>query len=100
MDWQTAPDGTAPEGWKIWNLDEHAADLRNCGNGWNGYAFMQDKGQLYAKMKGHGIATIKYRDCWGEGFAGVYLDGRRIDKSATGTGELRIFRCAACIATF
>ena len=92
VDWQTAKDSVAPEGWAIWNFQEHAGNLRACGNGWNAYAYMQERGKLYATMKGYGRATVKYKDCWGEGFASLYLNGKPIDKSGAYSSELRTFR--------
>ena len=92
VDWQTAEDAKAPNGWAVWNFQEHAGNLRSCANGWNAYAYLQDRGQLYATMKGYGRATVKYRDCWGEGFVSLFLNGRQIDKSTSYSSDLRTFR--------
>ena len=92
MDWQTAEDSTAPEGWTNLGLDNDVGDFESCGDGWNGYARKKTQGQLYATMKGAGRATVKYRDCLGEGFATLYLNGKQLDKSQKNTGKLRMFR--------
>ena len=93
MDWQTAEDSKAPEGWTNLGINGHAGDSKNCGEGWNGYGRLKEQGQLFATMKGEGHATVKYSDCLGEGFAALYLNGKQIDKSPANSGELRTFRC-------
>ena len=98
MDWHTAEDSKAPEGWTNLGLRSHAGNSKNCGNGWNGYARLNAQGQLYAKMKGLGRATVKYSDCYGEGFATLYLNGKLIDQSPENTGEVRTFRCLDCVS--
>ena len=93
VEWKIAEDAKAPEGWTSWGLDNSAGNLGGCGNGWNGYAHFREKGQLAARMTGSGRATVKYKDCWGEGYAGLYLNGILMDKSPANTAETRTFRC-------
>ena len=83
-------------GWTANGLDAYVPDGQfKCGDGWNGFSYYELQGQLYATMKGYGRATVKYRDCKGEGYVGLYLNGIKIDNSPIGTGQLRIFRCSA-----
>ena len=93
VDWANVLDAKAPSGWHAQGFFGHVSDLRLCGNGWNAYAFLGDQGQLYATMIGSGRATVQYRDCWSEGFVGLYLNGLKIDQSSTNDGKLRTYRC-------
>ena len=92
MDWANVADGTAPTGWIVAGLNNEVGDERLCGNGWNGFASGTNQGRLLAKMKGQGRATVKCRDCWSEGFVGLYVNGNRVDATTENTGELRTYR--------
>ena len=94
VDWKTAADKVAPAGWTASGFNGHIFFSNKCDNGWNAYANRDDQGQLYAMMKGYGLATVKYRDCWGEGFVGLYLNGQKIDNSSTVASEPRTYRCS------
>ena len=92
MDWATAEDSKAPPGWKLESFDGEVENLESCANGWNAYAPGESHGHLMSRMRGSGRATVKYKDCLGEGFIALYLNDRRIDNSPDRTGELRTFR--------
>ena len=92
MDWKNSEDAVAPFGWTAKGFAGHVGDMRKCAGGWNAYAPGQSQGQLYTRLKGFGRATVKYRDCWSQGFIGVYLNGKQIDESSTNSGEQRTFR--------
>ena len=95
MDWKAAEDKTAPAGWTANGFDGRILDLlKKCTNGWNAYANKGDQGHMYAMMKGYGVATVKYSDCWGEGFVGLYLNGKQIDRSPKNASEPRTYRCS------
>ena len=94
MNWQTAADSTAPEGWKISGFDDNVGDKRQCKDGWNAFARDENQGTLSAKMKGTGIVKAKYRDCWSEGHATVYLNGTQKDQSGDKTGAFQTTRCS------
>ena len=94
MDWANVLDAKAPAGWHAQGFYvEGVSDQKLCGNGWNAYAGQNKQGQLYATMIGSGRATVQYRDCWSEGFVGLYLNGLKIDQSSTNDGKLRTYRC-------
>ena len=93
MEWATAEDSNAPPGWKMIDFNGKVENLESCANGWNAYAPGNLHGHLSARMRGSGRATVKYKDCLGEGFIGLYVNDRRVDKTPTNTGELRTFRC-------
>lgn len=92
VDWKNVEDLKAPKGWTNLGLTGTAGDSKNCADGWNGYARLKAQGQLFATMKGYGRATVKYSDCYGEGFAALHLNGKQLDKSPKNTGEVRTFR--------
>ena len=96
MDWQNAQDSQTPEGWTNVGLDNRVDDHVNCVDRWNGFSSSDAQGQLYATMKGSGRATVKYKDCLGQGFATLYLNGKQLDKSETNSGKLRMFRSLQC----
>ena len=97
VDWKTAKDFKAPPGWTASGFNWHVSNLRYCGNGWNAYANGASQGQLYAAMKGYGRATVQYSDCWSEGSAVLYLNGKQLDRSPQNTGQLRTYRWSACV---
>ena len=97
VNWKIAKDLQPPPGWKTKGFSGHVGNFRFCGNGWNAYARWDEQGQLYAKMKGAGRATVNYRDCWKEGFVGLYLNGKQLDKSPENNGHVRTYRCSACV---
>ena len=92
VDWKNIDDSKAPKGWTTVGLTGNAGDSKNCADGWNGYARLKAQGQLFATMKGYGRATVKYSDCYGEGFATLHLNGKQLDSSPKNTGEVRTFR--------
>ena len=93
VDWKTVADGPkAPPGWTTGGFNGNVGNQRKCGNGWNAYATGGNQGRLYAKMKGSGQATVRYRDCWSEGFVGLYLNGVKKDQTGNKNGQLRTYR--------
>ena len=91
MDWLTAPDHIAPAGWEVSGFYQGLLNTPLCKNGW--YAFADDgnsatQGTLSAKMKGYGIVTVQYRDCYKGGSATVYLNGEQKGQSGDRNGEL------------
>ena len=88
VNWQTAADSTAPGGWKISGFNGNVGNGRLCANGWNAYANGGLQGTLSTKMKGSGIVTVQYRDCWKEGHATVYLNGQQQGQSGDRNGAL------------
>ena len=92
VDWQNVEDSKAPEGWATAHLTSNIGNFKYCANGWNAYARMQTQGELYVTMEGYGYATVTYRDCWGDGFVGLYLNGNLIDKSPENNGNQRTYR--------
>ena len=89
VNWQTAPDSVAPAGWKISDgLTHNVGNQRLCAGGWNAYAGGRAIGTLSTKLKGYGTVTIKYRDCWKEGSATVYLNGQQKGQTSGKTGAL------------
>ena len=94
MDWFTATDKVAPAGWQGIGFSGHVGNQKLCGDGWNGYAGGANQAQLITTLKGQGRATVEYRDCWKQGFVGLYLNGKKIDVTDTNNGALRIFRYA------
>ena len=97
MNWKIAKDSKAPQGWTNLGLTGKVDDSEvDCANGWHGFARNKAQGQLYATMKGSGRATVKYKDCLGQGFATLYLNGKQLDKSETNSGKLRMFRSLQC----
>ena len=93
VDWAHASDAKAPVGWHVVGFNGNVGNGRKCKNGWNAYANGSNQGQLYATMKGSGIATVQYRDCWSEGFVGLYVNGLKMDQSSTNDGKLQTYRC-------
>ena len=94
VDWMKVPDKVAPTGWQAIGFSGHVGNQKLCGNGWNGYAGGANQAQLITTLKGQGRATVEYRDCWKQGFVGLYLNGKKIDVTDTNNGALRIFRYA------
>ena len=94
VDWLTAPDGRAPaDGWESKSLHNGGVGNRGlCVNGWNGYAGGAGVGEVSAKLKGSGKATISYRDCWKSGWVGLYINGVQKDKSGENNGVMKTFR--------
>ena len=90
VNWKTAADSTAPTGWKILGFNGNVGDGKLCANGWNAYANGGLQGTLSTKMKGSGIVTVQYRDCWKEGHATVYLNGKQKGQTGDHTGEIKI----------
>ena len=96
MNWKTAKDNTAPAGWKIAGFHGTVGDLRLCKNGWNAYANAKDQGTLSATMKGSGTVTVKFRDCWKEGTATVYLNNKQKGVTKDNKkGQQKTVRCSA-----
>ena len=93
MDWKKVPDTIAPAGWQAIGFSGDVGDQKLCGNGWNGFAHLSNQAQLVTTLKGQGRATVQYRDCWKQGFVGLYLNGEKLDVTETNNGKLRIFRC-------
>jgi hypothetical protein len=77
VNWKTATDNKAPEGWKIAGFNGNVGNKRLCANGWNAYANGNKQGTLSTTMEGSGTVTIKFRDCWKEGTATVYLNDKQ-----------------------
>lgn len=77
---------------------DYSYSWSGCANGWNAYGVRELQGQLYATMKGYGRATVKYRDCYGQGFIGLYLNGIKIDNTPKKTTQLRTYRCSASMS--
>ena len=92
MDWGTAADNTAPSGWSITGFNGNVGDSRDCAGGWNAYANSANQGELAATMVGAGRATVVYRDCWGSGFVGLYVNGELLDKTEENTAVQKTFR--------
>ena len=97
VDWKTASDSTAPEGWTISGFSSNVGDLRDCANGWNAYATLANQGELTGVMQGAGRATVVYRDCWREGFVGLYVNGEKMDQTEENNGVQKTFRCAGSV---
>ena len=97
MDWVKVVDKAAPAGWQAIGFDGDVGDHDLCGNGWNGYADGSKQAQLMTTLKGQGRATVEYRDCWKQGFVGLYVNGKRMDTTGTNNGDLRIYRCIGCV---
>ena len=93
VDWANVVDQKAPAGWQVKGFSGNVGDARKCKHGWNAYAGGRSQGQLYATMKGYGRATVKYRDCWGEGFVGLYVNGEREDQTEENNSVQRTYRC-------
>merc|ERR1719271_881759 len=89
VNWKTAADNKAPKGWKISGFNGNVGNSRLCANGWNAYANGNNQGTLSAKINGSGTVTIKYRDCWKEGHASVFLNGKLKGQSANKNGALK-----------
>ena len=92
MDWQTAADNTAPEGWSIAGFSGTVGNQRNCAGGWNAYANSGNQGELTTTMVGFGRATVVYRDCWSEGFVGLYVNGALVDQTEENNAVQKTFR--------
>lgn len=94
VNWKTAQKGATPPGWQSNGFNSKSQDHKNnCKNGWTGFADLSAQGQLFAKMKAAGKATVKYRDCNAGGFIGLYLNGAQIDKTVN-KAEQKTFRCS------
>ena len=93
VNWQTAQDLVAPLGWKIQGFSGNVGDARLCKDGWNAFAHFKDEGTLWTQLRGYGTVTAKYRDCWKEGHATVYLNGKQMGQSGHENGELTTTRC-------
>ena len=76
MNWKTAKDKVAPKGWKVSGFNGDVGNKKLCANGWNAYANGNKQGTLYATLKGSGTLTAKFRDCWKEGSASIYLNNK------------------------
>ena len=79
VNWKTAQDNKAPKGWQIKGFNGNVGNQRLCANGWN----------AYANGNKQGTETIKYRDCWREGHASVYLNGKLKGQSGNRNGALK-----------
>ena len=88
VNWQTAQDSVAPLGWKIQGFSGNVGDERLCKDGWNAYAQVNGVGTLSTQLRGYGTVTAKYRDCWKEGSATVYLNGQQKGQSGDRNGAL------------
>ncbi len=76
VNWKTAADSKAPKGWKVSGFSGNVGNSRLCANGWNGYRGGNGQATLYATLKGSGTLTAKFRDCWKEGSASIYLNNK------------------------
>ena len=92
VDWGTATDSTAPEGWTITGFNGNVGNSRDCSGGWNAYANSANQGELAATMGGAGRATVVYRDCWSEGFVGLYVNGALLDQTEENNAVQKTFR--------
>ena len=92
VDWANVLDDKAPAGWHVKGFNGNVGDAKQCKNGWNAYANGGSQGELYATMTGSGRATVQYRDCWSQGFVGLYVNGVKKDQSGTNNGQLRTYR--------
>ena len=98
VDWQTAADNTAPEGWSIAGFNGNVGDSRDCAGGWNAYANSGNQGELTGVLQGSGRATVVYRDCWSEGFVGLYVNGALLDQTEENNAVQKTFRwCAGSV---
>jgi len=89
VNWQTAKDATAPPGWKVSGFHGNVGNGRQCGSGWNAYRAGAGQGTLSTTLKGSGTVTAKYRDCWREGHASMYLNGKLVGQSGNRNGALQ-----------
>ena len=92
VDWANVLDDKAPAGWHVKGFNGNVGDAKQCKYGWNAYANGGKQGQLYTTMTGAGRATVQYRDCWSQGFVGLYVNGKKKDQSGTNNGKLRTYR--------
>ena len=82
VDWKKVQKGATPPGWQSNGFSSRSQDHKDqCKNGWTGFADGGAQGELFAKMKASGTATVKYRDCNAGGFIGLYVNGVQIDKT-------------------
>ena len=95
VNWQTAKDSTAPPGWKVSGFSGNVGNQRQCAGGWNAYRGGSGQGTLSTTLKGSGTVTAKYRDCWREGHASMYLNGKLVGQSGNRNGALQTTRCFA-----
>jgi hypothetical protein len=90
--WKKAPDSPGwpivPKGWKGSGFKGGAGHKgkRGCSDGWAAFANKKKHGQLETTLQGSGTATLHYGDCWGEGFATVYLNDKKIDETERNSG--------------
>ena len=100
VNWRVVPDGEAPEGWAVTGFTSFIdGGQRFCANGWNAYAQADNQGQLWTTLQGSGRATVKYRDCWAEGFVGLYVNGEKKDETdEENPGVQSTYRCCSGIA--
>jgi hypothetical protein len=89
VNWQTAKDSTAPPGWKVSGFSGNVGNQRQCAGGWNAYRGGSGQGTLSTTLKGSGTLTAKYRDCWREGHATMYLNGKQVGQSGNRNGALK-----------
>merc|ERR1712051_315108 len=90
VNWKTAKDSTAPKGWKVSGFSGNVGNSRSCGNGWNAYRGASGQGTLYTTLKGSGTLTAKFRDCWKEGTASIYLNNKLKGSSKNRSGQWKI----------
>lgn len=85
MEWATVPNygifAGAPEGWEAAGFNGNVGGLRACTDGWNAYANLADQGSLSTTLVGAGQLVVTYKDCWGEGFVGMYINDVKIDQT-------------------
>ena len=75
-----------------WTLKNISADEQYClihdpdaliecsaDSGWYGWGCESSSGSLRTALKGSGIMTIRYGNCWNDGHVRIYLNGTLID---------------------
>ena len=98
VNWQDVQDRAAPNGWMATGFNRGIGDGRECANGWTAFATAEDQGEMWTILQGSGRATVKYRDCWGEGFVGLYVNGEKKDQTEENNSVQRTYRWCSGIA--
>ena len=83
-----------PTGWTATNFVNTGGDHRGCSGGWSAYSDVGHGRLMSEPLIGSGVATVHYGDCWGEGQAMLYKNGKKIDETrdkAGGNGTKKTF---------
>ena len=87
----TSPNEMEANGWKLHNItrDEQYCMLNDpdatiecsADDGWYGWGCESSSGTLSTTLRGSGIITIRYGNCWDGGYVNIYLNNTLMDSA-------------------